>query len=96
MFAIQEKILPEDKAFQNLVNSVTLERGLIAGVVSVLAGIAFLGVAVSAWQNRGFGPMDYSHTMKIVLPGFTLVVLGFQTVLSSFFGSILNFRRSQD
>jgi glycosyltransferase involved in cell wall biosynthesis len=96
MFAIQEKILPEDKAFQNLVNSVTLERGLIAGVVSVLAGFAFLAVAVSAWQNRGFGPMDYSHTMKIVIPGFSLVVLGFQTVLSSFFGSILNFRRSQD
>ena len=96
MFAIQEKILPEDKAFQNLVNSVTLERGLIGGVLGVLAGFALLATGVVAWRSRGFGPMDYSHTMKIVIPGFTLVVLGFQTVLSSFFGSILNFRRSQD
>jgi glycosyltransferase involved in cell wall biosynthesis len=96
MFAIQEKILPEDRAFQNLVNSLTLERGLIAGVLGVLAGFALLATAVVAWRSRGFGPMDYSHTMKIVIPGFTLVVLGFQTVLSSFFSAILKFRRSQN
>jgi glycosyltransferase involved in cell wall biosynthesis len=94
MFAIQEKILPEDGFFQSIVNTVTLERGLIGGTLSILAGFVFLVTAVVEWKRLGFGHMDYSHTMKIVIPGFTLVVFGFQTVLSSFFSSILKFRRA--
>jgi glycosyltransferase involved in cell wall biosynthesis len=94
MFAIQEKILPEDRFFQRIVNNITLEHGLITGLVSILAGFSFLAAAVMAWKNHAFGQMDYSNTMKIVIPGFTLVVLGFQTVLSSFFSSILKFRRA--
>src|SRR5207245_294798 len=93
MVAIQEKILPEDRFFQNIVNSVTLERGLVGGFVTILGGFGFLGAAIAAWKRSDFGQMDYSHTMKIVIPGFTLVVFGFQTVLSSFFSSILKFRR---
>jgi glycosyltransferase involved in cell wall biosynthesis len=94
MFAIQEKILPEDTFFQTVVNAVTLERGLIGGTISILAGFAFLATAIAEWKRSNFGHMDYSHTMKIVIPGFTLVVFGFQTVLSSFFSSILKFRRA--
>jgi homogentisate 1,2-dioxygenase len=40
-----------------------------------------------------FGPLDYSRTMRWVIPGATMAVLGFQTVLSSFFVSILGMRR---
>ena len=93
LFAIQEKILPDDRRFQNLVNSLTLERGLTGGFAVVLAGLGFLATAVFAWKSRDFGPMDYSQTMKLVIPGFTFVVFGFQTLLSSFFSSILKFRR---
>lgn len=95
MFAIQEKILPADTSFENVVNRLTLEQGLIGGMLSAVAGFALLGAAVIAWRSHGFGAMDYSHTMKVVIPGVTLVVLGFQTVLSSFFSSILKFRRVQ-
>lgn len=94
MFAIQEKILPEDHSFQKIVNSITLEHGLIGGLTSIVAGFSFLAVAVAVWKNHAFGQLDYSHTMKIVIPGFTLVAFGFQTVLSSFFSSILKFRRA--
>ncbi len=93
LFAIQENILPHDSYFESFVNSLTLERGLGVGFVVMLAGLGFLGTAILEWQHRGFGPMNYSQTMKIVIPGFTLVVLGFQTLLSSFFSSILKFRK---
>lgn len=93
MFAIQERVLPDDRGFQNMVNSMTLERGLIGGLMAMLAGSAFLMSAVLAWKRSEFGAMNYSETMRIVIPGFTFVVLGFQTVLSSFFSSILKFRR---
>ena len=93
LFAIQEHILPHDSYFESFVNSLTLERGLVVGLVAMLAGLGFLSTAVLEWQHHGFGLMNYSHTMKIVIPGFTLVVLGFQTLLSSFFSSILKFRK---
>jgi hypothetical protein len=41
-----------------------------------------------------FGRLDYRETMKLVIPGATLTALGFQTVLSSFFVSILGMRGS--
>jgi hypothetical protein len=37
--------------------------------------------------------LDYARTMRLVVPGATLVALGFQTVFSSFFVSILGMRR---
>ena len=42
---------------------------------------------------RDFGPLDYSQTMRWVIPGTLLVTLGVQAVLSSFFFSILGLKR---
>jgi hypothetical protein len=49
----------------------------------------------AVWQSwlTGFGHLDYARTMRLVVPGATLVALGFQTVFSSFFVSILGIRR---
>jgi len=49
--------------------------------------------ALWAWHTVDFGNLDYAHTMRIVVPGFALVALGYQTVLGSFFISILNMNR---
>jgi hypothetical protein len=72
---------------------INLERGLVAGAIAALAGIALLAVAVNQWRLAGFGELDYSRTMRWVIPGVTLTALGVQTVFSSFFLSILGLRR---
>ncbi len=59
----------------------------------MLAGIALLAVAVNEWRMVDFGALDYSNTMRWVVPGVTLSTLGFQTVLWSFGLSILLMRR---
>ena len=38
-------------------------------------------------------PSTTPSTMRVVIPGFALAALGFQTILSSFFVSILGMRR---
>ena len=48
--------------------------------------------AVYQWYAVDFGHLDYSHTMRYVVPGATLSALGFQTILSGFFVSILGMR----
>ena len=50
-------------------------------------------VAVVQWAEANFGQLDYAHTMGYVVPGSTLTALGFQTILSSFFVSILGMKR---
>ena len=92
-FAITEGLLPEDSRMTRLFRIVNLERGLIAGALATLAGVLLLAGAVNQWRLQGFGDLDYSRTMRWVIPGVTLTTLGFQTVLSSFFLSILGMRR---
>ena len=50
-------------------------------------------VAARQWQLEGFGPLDYAQTMRWVIPGVTLAALGFQTILSGWFVSILGMNR---
>jgi hypothetical protein len=60
----------------------------------MVAGSALLLLAVNQWRLRGFGELDYAETMRLVVPGVTLVALGFQTMLASFFISFLGMRRT--
>ena len=92
-FAISEGLLPENRRMTRFYEIVNLERGLIVGAVSMLGGIVLLLMAVNQWRLRDFGQLDYAHTMRYVIPGFTLTALGFQTILSGFFVSILGMRR---
>jgi len=92
-FAVTEGLLPEDRYYKRFYRFFNLERGLLLGVVGLLVGVALLGAAVWRWRLADFGRLDYVSTMRLVVPGATLTALGFQTVLSSFFTSILGLRR---
>ena len=92
-FAINEGILPGDPQLKRFYKVVYLERGLLAGAAGLLGGVALLAVVVAQWWRGGFGHLDYPHTMRWVIPGMTLTALGFQTILSSFFVSILGMKK---
>jgi hypothetical protein len=92
-FAISEGLMPEDPRMTRFFKHVYLERGIIAGGLTLISGLGLLFGAVNQWRNVSFGPLDYSHTMRWVIPGATMTALGFQTILSSFFVSILGMKR---
>lgn len=92
-FAINEGLLPKDRQLERFFKVIYLERGLAAGAVAFLAGLALLGDAVWQWKSAHFGHLDYAVTMRWVIPGVTLTALGFQTILSGFFVSILGMKR---
>ena len=92
-FAVSEGLMPEDPALARFFSLVTLERGLLGGAGALLLGVPLLLAAVDQWRVAGFGALDYPRTMRLVIPGTTLTALGFQTVLASFFLSILRLRR---
>lgn len=92
-FAINEGLLPEDPRMNRFFKLVNLERGLITSSITLLVGLALLLMAINHWRLKSFGHLDYAQTMRLVVPGATLTALGFQTILSSFFISILGMRR---
>jgi hypothetical protein len=72
---------------------VTLEAGLLAGLLLVLAGGGAWVLGLVYWRGRHFGPLDPAQTLRIVIPGVVCFTLGVQTILSSFFLSVLGMSR---
>ncbi len=92
-FAVTEGFLPPDRQLERFFEVVNLEKGLCVAALAVLVGGTLLLAAIRQWWLTGFGHLDYAHTMRFVVPGATLIALGFQTAFSSFFVSILGMRR---
>jgi len=93
VFAISEGLLPEDPKLIGLTRIVSLEKGIVVGILLLLAGLGGSIYAVSFWDERSFGPLDPSKTLRIIIPSITALILGCQIVLSSFFLSVLGLKR---
>ena len=93
MFAIGEGLLPEDPRLNSLFRYVTLETGLVAGALLLMAGLGGTLYALGLWSGRDFGALDPFRVFRIVIPSATAITLGSQIILSSFFMSILGLRR---
>jgi glycosyltransferase involved in cell wall biosynthesis len=93
LFAISEGLLPPSAILDKLFRYVTLEVGLLLGALLVGVGVGSSVYALGFWQSQHFGPLDYSHTMRVVIPAALFLILGVQTVFASFFLSVLGLRR---
>ena len=93
VFASTEGLLPEDPRLMRLFRYIKLETGIFAGTLLLLGGIGLSAYAFSFWEATSFGPLDPSRILRLVIPAVTLIAVGLQTVLSSFFLSILGLER---
>ena len=92
-FAASEGLLPPSKTTERLFRVVTLEVGLTAGLLLFLAGLGLSIYAVAFWSGKSFGALSTSSTIRLVVPAATFMILGLETVLASFFLSILGINR---
>ena len=92
-FAINEGLMPMTERVQAFFKIMTLERGLVASLVMLVFGVGLLLAAVNQWRLADFGRLDYSQTMRLVIPGATLTMAAVQTMFSSFFISLLGLQR---
>ncbi len=93
VFAISEKLLPEDPKLNKIFRYVTLETGLIVGVTLILIGIVGSFLSLTIWSETAFGSLDPSKTLRLVIPSLTCLTVGLQMVMSSFFLSVLGLKR---
>ena len=93
LFAISERLLPEDPRLNWLFRYFKLETGLAVGGLLMVAGASFGLYSLFVWHIHHFGPLDPSHVVRLVASTIVLFTLGIRTCLSSFFVSILGIRR---
>ena len=92
VFAISEGLLPEDPRLTRLFRYITLESGLAVGCALLVLSAAGTLYALSYWSARTFGPLDGFRMLRMVIPAAFMFLLGCQTVLNSFFLSVLGMR----
>jgi len=93
VFAIAEGLLPEDPKLTRVFKTFTLEKGLIAGLLVLAGGLAMFLRALWLWKQAHFGLLPSTEeNLRRLIPAGTLIVLGIQTIFSSFFMSVLGLK----
>ncbi len=93
VFAITEKLMPEDPRLNWLFRHLRLETGLAVGGVLIAAGVGLAIYSLFLWDVHNFGPMDPERLVRVVASTIVLFTMGVQICLASFFLSILGLRR---
>ncbi len=93
VFAIAEGLLPADPKLSRVFKTFTLEKGIVVGLLVLLGGLAMFLRALWLWQQANFGLLPSTEeNLRRLIPAATLMLLGVQTVFSSFFMSVLGLK----
>jgi len=92
LFGTREGFLPVNETFEKGLEKISVESGLIAGVLLMLAGIAIAIFAVAQWHMAGFGRITATHMLRLTLPSASMLMLGVEAVFASFFLGLLQIR----
>ena len=90
MFAAKAGLLPAKSSLYRFIQNISLEIGIALGIVTAIFGFLIDLYAVWLWGEVSFGPLNYQQTLRIIIPGSTLIGLGMQIFFSSFMISILD------
>jgi hypothetical protein len=93
IFAVTEGFHGSHTHLTRVPRFVSLETGVIGGLLLIVIGAVWLVVAVLGWRRAGFGQLDPRVTMRQVIPAGALLTFGVQTIFASFFLSIMGLKR---
>ena len=73
-----------------------MEAGLLAGGALVLAAVVLSVIAFVDWDDSSFRHLNYPDSLRLTIPAAVMLMLGVQTVLSSFFLSVLGIKQTPE
>lgn len=95
IFALTEDLGPPAPQLQRAFEFLTLERGIAAGMLVAAVGMALIGIEAVSWASSGFPELDVTSSLRLVMVGATLTVVGIHTVLMAFAYSMLGIERKR-
>jgi len=75
---------------------VSLEAGLVAGAILLVAGLAGAIVALFQWKAVGFSELNPRVSLRPVILSATSIILGFQLILASFLLGVIGTSAAKD
>jgi hypothetical protein len=95
VYAGSEGFLPEEPKVQRLLEKLSLERGLILGALIGLAGLTGLIFSLLYWNGLKFHQLNYEHSLRLMIPSVTALIVSCQVILGTFFLSILGIKHAR-
>jgi glycosyltransferase involved in cell wall biosynthesis len=92
-FVANEGLMPPSPGMQKAFRVLNLERGLIIGLAMFFAGFALAIYGLVHWGSTDFGALNARNAIRLAVPAATLSVLGVETIMGSFFLSVLGLSR---
>ena len=92
-FVANEGLMPPSTRMQKAFKVLNLERGLIIGLLMLVLGIGLAIYGFIHWGSSDFGALNTRDAVRLAVPAATLSVLGFETIMGSFFLSVLGLSR---
>lgn len=89
-FAIGEGFLKYDRFTKVFQRYFALEKGLVMGALFFLTGLVIVGSVFIEWFSKNFGSL---YRIREAIMAMTLLVIGLQTMFSSFFINLLLLKR---
>jgi glycosyltransferase involved in cell wall biosynthesis len=93
LFGVTEGLLPPSPGLSRLMRRLSLELGLLGAVILIAIGLGASVYAIASWNAHHFGHLSYPHTLRLVIPGSTLIACGFQLMFSSLLVGALGLKR---
>ena len=88
-FATVHKLVPPSRRFSGILTKLSLERILVLSAVVFLSGFAGVIWCLLQWASTGFGPLEYSALLRILILSLTAIAIGVQLTLTGFLSAIV-------
>ncbi len=88
-FATAHGLIPPSRRFSGLLDALTLERMLVGGTIIGILGIAGLLFCTLRWAATGFGGLEYSALLRVLVMSLTAIAIGIQLALTGFLSTII-------
>lgn len=92
IYAVENSLLPKSNRYNKLFKYLNLESGLLTGGLLLITGIISSFYGIDLWKATGFGNLNPSETLRIIIPAVFTILLGMQIIFFSLFFSILGLK----
>ena len=84
---LSQKLEMRSSENNTFLQKVIMSQGARICLLLFFSGVLLWGKVFLSWQLTDFGQLDYAITMKLVIPGATLISLSLEMMIFTFFRS---------
>ena len=95
VYAINSGMHPKDDKVINTLKEITLEKGVVLGILFIIIGFALSVYAVMKWRNVSYGALNPLEIKPITIPAADLLIIGVELVFASFLLGVLNIKHKK-